>query len=271
MPMTTTDYRPQIENMVWSYSRITSFDQCRYCWFLRYIQHLEPKPKFYSDYGSFVHKLLEQYYNGEATKEELPMKFLFGFQNEVGGDRPPISTVEKYIQLGLEYFKTFEPVPYKVIGVEKQVSFEVAGYKFTGYIDLLCEDDGEFIIIDNKSRDLKPRTKRKYPTENDKLLDKMLRQLYLYSKGVKEEYGKFPKKLCFNCFKAGTFIEEDFNEDAYNAALKWAQESIEDIIESDNFRPNIDFFFCNNLCGFGDECCYCDSEKNKYKRKRKRG
>lgn len=36
--------------------------------------------------------------------------------------------------------------------------------------------------------------------------------------------------LCFNCFKAGTFIEEPFNGTAYQEALDWAEKSIEEII-----------------------------------------
>lgn len=257
-----------MEDMTWSYSRVASFDSCPYAWFLGYIKHVEEEPQFYSSYGSFVHKLLEQYYNGELTKDQLAPTFLFGFKQEVKGDRPSEAIVEKYIKRGLEYFDKFVPFPYNMVAVEKEVKFEIDGLSFIGYIDFLGEKDGEFVIIDHKSRDLKPRSKRSKPTENDKLIDKMLRQLYLYSTSVKNEYGKFPVKLCFNCYKAGTFIEEPFNMDAYNEAVEWAKRHIELIKDTEKFPPNIDFFNCKYLCGYGKECCYWENGKYLWKHKK---
>ena len=58
-------YAPLIEDMVWSYSRIKAFDDCPYRWYLKYIRHLHGKDMFFSDYGSFVHKLIELYFLGK--------------------------------------------------------------------------------------------------------------------------------------------------------------------------------------------------------------
>ena len=249
-------YRPLIEDMVWSYSRIKCFHDCPYRWFLKYIKHIKEKPQFYASYGSFMHKLLEQYYKGEITKEEMQIRFLFDFSEEVQGERPQESTVQKYIRQGNEYLKEFEPLPYNPIGIEKKVVFQIGCTPFVGYIDFLGEKDGELYVVDNKSRDLKPRSNRAKPTLKDAELDDMLRQLYIYSGAVKQEYGKFPKKLCFNCFKAGTFIEEPFNETAYQEAIDWAQKSIEEIKDADDFNPYVEYFGCRYICGVSDECCY---------------
>jgi hypothetical protein len=86
----------------------------------------------------------------------------------------------------------------------------------------------------------------------------MLRQLYIYSAAIKQEYGVFPTALCFNCFKTQTFIEEPFKEEAYNEALDWVTEQIEDIKNADEFYPRLDYFSCMNICGVKDECCYYD-------------
>lgn len=249
-------YRPLIEDMVWSYSRIECFNDCPYRWFLKYIRQYKETPQFYSSYGSFMHKLLEGFYKGELTKEEMLTKFLFDFSDEVQGIRPQESTVKKYITSGIEYLKGFEPLPYNVLGIEKKVEFEINGIPLVGFIDYLGEKDGEIYIVDNKSRDLKPRSNRKQPTANDKEIDEMLRQLYIYSAAIKQEYGKFPKSLCFNCFRSGVFIEEPFKEEAYNEAIAWAERTIEDIKDTDDFYPNIEFFNCLYICGFKDDCCY---------------
>ena len=249
-------YRPLIEDMVWSYSRIKCFEDCPYRFYLKYINGCREIPQFYASYGSFMHKLIEEFYKGIITKEEMLTKFLFGFQENVLGQRPKESTVEKYIQLGVEYLKNFSPFPYNMVAVEKKVEFELGGKKFIGFIDYLGEKNGEYYIVDNKSRELKPRSGRKKPTVKDQELDEMLKQLYLYAAAIKEEYGKFPKALCFNCFKNGVFIEEPFVEEKYNKTVEWFLKTIDDIADENDFLPYLDFFGCNYICGVNNECCY---------------
>lgn len=251
-------FKPLIEDMTWSYSRISCFDDCPYRWYLKYISGCNEEPMFYASYGSFMHKLIEKYYRGELTKEDMLTKFLLDFQKEVLGERPQASIVQKYIEAGVEYLKGFQPFPYNMIDVEKRVEFEIEGNHFVGFIDYIGEKDGNLYIVDNKSRDLKPRSKRSKPTLKDKELDDMLRQLYIYSSAIKNEYGKYPKELCFNCFKSGIFISEPFNEDAYKDAIKWATKSIEYIKDEDWFNPSVDYFACRYLCGVNHECCYVE-------------
>lgn len=250
------------DGFVWSYSRIECFCDCPYRFFLKYFAGVKEKPLFYSSYGSFIHKLIEQYYKGALTKDEMVTKFLTDFSKEVRGTRPQESTVTKYIQCGCEYLRSFQPFRFNMIDVEKRVEFNIDGIPFVGVIDYLGEEDGELVIVDNKSRDLKPRSKRAKPTLKDQELDSMLKQLYIYSAAVKQEYGKFPKLLCFNCFRTGTFIEEPFNEDAYNAAIEWAKKQVEDIKDADDFYPQIDYFSCNFICGVDEECEYYESYKS---------
>lgn len=255
--MGEVSYLPLIEDMVWSYSRIESFADCPYKWFLKYISRCEETEKFYASYGSFMHKLIERFYRGELSKDEMLTEFLTGFSENVKGIRPQESTVQKYIQCGVEYLKGFQPFKYSMIGVEKRVDFEIDGLRFVGYIDYFGRDeDGNLVIIDNKSRDMKPRSKRAKPTVKDRELDSMLRQLYLYSAAVKQEFGKFPKLLCFNCFRTGVFIEEPFRKEAYDEAIDWAKRQIEDIKTTEDFYPNRDFFSCYYICGVSDDCIY---------------
>ena len=260
--MKNSIYRMIADGFVWSYSRIECFCDCPYRFFLKYFAGVKEKPLFYSSYGSFIHKLIEQYYKGALTKDEMVTKFLTDFSKEVRGTRPQESTVTKYIQCGCEYLRSFQPFRFNMIDVEKRVEFNIDGIPFVGFIDYLGEEDGELVIVDNKSRDLKPRSKRAKPTLKDQELDSMLKQLYIYSAAVKQEYGKFPKLLCFNCFRTGTFIEEPFNEDAYNAAIEWAKKQVEDIKDADDFYPQIDYFSCNFICGVDEECEYYESYKS---------
>lgn len=254
--MGDVSYLPLIEDMTWSYSRVETFDDCPYRFFLKYIHGSNEQDKFYATYGSLMHELIEEYYNEGISNDELCERFLLRFPEQVIGERPGPDIAGRYVRSGIEYLRNVKPMKYHTIGVEKRVEFEINGYNFLGFIDYLGELDGEYYIVDNKSRDLKPRSNRKTPTVKDKELDKMLRQLYLYSAAVKQEYGKFPKSLCFNCFRTGVFIEEPFKIEDYESAISWATESIEYIKESDDFPPSIDFFACRYICGVSDDCVY---------------
>jgi len=252
-------YRPLIEDMVWSYSRVKTFADCRYRFFLKYIYGCEERDRFFASYGSYVHNLLEQYYTGSMPQERLPTEFLLGFQENVRGERPKESTVAKYIQNGAEYFRNFRPFEYETIGVEKRVDFRIDNMKFIGYLDYLGSDSNGLVLIDHKSRDMKPRSNRKKPTVKDAELDEMLRQLYIYSAAIHQEYGEFPYKLCFNCFRTNTLIEEQFSINAYHEAISWVKKEIRKIEEAEIFNPSIEFFSCCYICGVSEECIYCQT------------
>jgi hypothetical protein len=254
--MSDVIYKTICDDMTWSYSRLSSFDNCKYKWFLSYILDEKEAPMFYAQYGSFIHSLLERYYKGELPKEQLLTEFLLNFSTEVQGERPPAETVQKYIRLGTEYFRDFQPLPIEVLSVEEELHFDLDGHPFVAFLDLVGIHDGKIAIIDHKSRDLKPRSTRKKPTLKDQELDEMLRQLYLYAYGLKQVHGDLPDVLCFNCFKNGQFIEEKFSRTAYDEAIDWAKRTIGEISEEEDFQPDVDYFKCKNLCGFHDRCCY---------------
>jgi len=264
--MSEISYKPLIEDMVWSFSRVETYDSCPHRWFLKYIKERDDVDKFYATYGSFMHKLIEQYYTGELMREDMVSKFLTEFSNEVRGFRPKSSTVKKYIECGVEYLKNFKPFPFEMIAVEKEVKFSVNGIPFIGYIDFLGSRDGEIYIVDNKSRDLKPRSTREKPNTKDKELDEMLKQLYLYSAAVKQEYGKYPAGLCFNCFKYGVFIEEPFRMEEYEKTIEWVTQKIHSIEDTEDFEPKPDYFNCFYLCGVSDHCYRKDEVFGAYKR-----
>ena len=216
---------------------------------------------YYSSYGSFMHKLIERYYKGEINREQMKVEFLTGFSKEVRGDRPSEKVVSSYISDGQKFIDTFVDIPYNILDVEKRLEFSICGKKWVGVIDIIGEKDGELYIIDNKSRALKPRSKRKKPTGNDRDLDEMLKQLYVYAAAVEQAYGKLPKALCFNCFRNNTFIEEPFDADIYESVISEFTNMINRIegSELEDFYPRIDYFYCNYLCGFSHECEYCSN------------
>ena len=122
------DYTPIIDNMVWSYSRIKSFEMCPYRFYLKYIwpklpenlgKRLEPKDMFFSSYGSFVHKLLEHYFKNEMKQRELIRSYLRDFKTEVKARAPNPKIFKSYFDSGLQYLKEITPLPYDMMSQKR--------------------------------------------------------------------------------------------------------------------------------------------------------
>ncbi len=260
------DYSFIISLMTWSFSRVSLYRTCPYAWFSKYIGREEGISNFFSEYGVFLHGLIADFYANKIDRDIMLIEYITGFDKNVVS-KVRAKTFEKmrenYYEAGLNFIKNFEPFDFKsIIGIEKEIEFEIEGYKFTGYIDLvgILQDD-EIEIIDNKSKDLKPRSKRKSPTKTDEELDEYLTQLYLYSIAIYNEYKKYPKYLTFNCFKNGQIIREEFSLEKLEEAKDWAIRTIKTIESNEIWNPHLDYYFCNNLCNSRNTCEYLETER----------
>lgn len=258
--MNTVGYAPLIKDMTWSYSRARSFDDCPYRWYLKYI--LFPRKKwdemFFASYGGFIHKLIDQHYKEGLTPQQMTERYLSGFLTEVCGKAPNPLVFDHYFTSGLKYMQEFEPIPFEPIDTELEVHFCISDIPLVGFIDYVGKEENNLVIVDNKSRALKERSKRAKPTRTDEELDEYLKQLYLYSVAVEEKYGKLPSWLCFNCFRTQTFIKEPFDETAFAKAKEWFVDKVAQITEETKFRPNVEWFKCQYLCECRDFCEYFD-------------
>lgn len=248
-----------ISDMTWSFSRLSTFEQCPYKFFLQYIMDTDKAHKFFSDYGSFVHGILEQYFRGEISRNDAVIQYLNGFSSEIQGRAPSNTIFINYFGQGLSYLKNLEKPPGKILGVEQEVTFRVGGYPFIGFVDMILQDEGgEIVVWDNKSRALKPRSSRKKPTKTDEELDEYLRQLYLYSIPLSAMYGKSPSTLVLNCYRSQQIIREPFDEAKVDEAKTWAVNLISEARQTEHWRPSLDYYYCLHLCDVGDECEYCE-------------
>lgn len=173
-----------IDDMVWSYSRLSSFDDCKYGWYLKYIRHqTSDEPKFFATYGTFVHKVLELHLANRLTKEEAVEYYLDNYDAEVQGEAPSAKVARGFFEKSLDYLKNIDfPFPLEdIVTTEKKVRFQIDGHDFVGFIDVLAKRGNTLHIIDHKSHGLRNRSGRKFQTEYDKELDRYLKQQYLYA------------------------------------------------------------------------------------------
>ena len=229
------DYSMIIDDMLWSYSRLSSFDDCKYGWFLKYIKHApKGEPHFFSTYGSFCHDVLEKYLSGELTKDELVPYFLEHYDEKVEGRAPSKKVEENFFNSSLAYLEEID-FPFK---------------------DIEATD---------KSHGLRPRSGRKVQTEYDKELDQYLRQQYLYAIPIYDETGEYPQTISFNCYRHGRFITEQFDPERMEKVRKWAADKIEEIRNEKDWEANPEEFRCTFICDCADNCPYKAEYKRRWK------
>lgn len=256
--MSDTVYAPLLRDMTWSYSRVKTYENCPHKFYLRYILERKPSSAFFAEYGSFVHHLLEKYYKGKIKRSELPSEYLAGFYDNVKSKAMSGKVFSSYFGDGLRYFREFVPVEGGIVKAEGQITGEIDGLTFTGIVDLTVDDGEDLMIVDHKSRAVKPRSTRGKHTKSDEELDELLTQLYLYVPLIEKVYGRRPKWLAINSFRTGTFIKEEFDEEKYQAAKEWFKKGVETIMSDENFDPEPEFFKCRNLCEMCGHCEYAD-------------
>ena len=257
--MNGVNYEPVLRDMTWSFSRLKTYNQCPAQWYLRYLMEEPEEEQFYASFGSFCHELIARYYNGELKQDELLPEYLQGFCSRVQGDRPSREIEAKYLEQGARYFESFAPFPLNTELVEEPVNLNLDGLNFTGIIDYLgstVSEDGtkSYIVVDHKSADIKPRSKRKTPTQSDKKLDDTLMQLYLYAEWVHTVYGVYPTELWLNCFRTGVLIREPFSEEKLADAKDWVKTQVGRIFREDLFLPSDDYYYCRWVCGQHRNC-----------------
>lgn len=183
--------------MIYSHSRLSTFEQCPYKFKLRYIDKIEPviKDTIESFLGRIVHKTLEKLYtdlriNYINSLDELQQFLKLLWYEQYSDDIVIVKkhyTVQDYLSLAQQYISTYyhRYAPFdqtKTLGIESHITFALDDekkYKIQGFIDRLSfKDTGELFIHDYK-------TSSKLPSQNQ--LDKD-RQLALYALGVKKLY-----------------------------------------------------------------------------------
>lgn len=254
-----------IDQMIWSHSRLTSYLSCPYQFYQKYINPVEETPMFLAQYGSFIHEILSRYYAGELSQSDALEMYLTEFHGRVFG-RPPSDTIfNNYFHQGIDCMKRLSPIDGSILEIENRSMFEIDGYPFVGIVDLVYQDnDGSLCIIDHKSRDPKQRSNRRKPTKMDIELEFYTRQLYLYSIPIMEKYGKYPDFLEFNCYRTGNRIKQAFHADELEATKHWAVDVIHQIEIEKEWKPDISWWRCHNLCGFCRCCEYAQMAGDRY-------
>lgn len=261
-----SEYKEQIDKMRWSYSRLNTFDTCKYCFYLNYIinddEEYLSEGNFYAEAGSFMHEILAMFFGGKLSQSAAFKYFTKNFKKNVFYQTKPSiqkNTYElcaKYLRDGdFSWLKNYE-----ILGIEQEIEFTFKGYRFVCYIDLLLRDkrDGRIVLVDHKSSPYPFRKDGGVKKNSEKNFNHYRNQMYIYCYAIHEKYGEFPKELTWNHFKEmGKFATIPFIECEYKETMAWLEDTIHAIEEESEFGATLDYFFCKNLCNFRNSCEYC--------------
>ena len=238
------------DNMIWSYSRLTSFDQCPYGWWKTYHYKDKGVSNIFSDYGTICHKIIEeQMFNKKngitlMTNDEMRSKFQEMFY-DMTWKFPTSDMKRNYLYEGLEYFSKWDSfINHDILKVEYPIDFSLKNKKCKCVIDLISKQNGSIYITDHKSSK---------PYENEELKQKY-KQLYFYTIPVFNLLKKYPDVLCFNFLRKNKIVGESFNDSILMDIEEWFIQKVDEIRTCDNFEPRPDKFFCNNLCNHRFDC-----------------
>lgn len=260
--------KEQLDQMIWSFTRCHLFEGCKYEWYMNYLLRdeegnriYENEQNFYAAFGNFCHEILQDVLSEKMSLDEAVEYYQNEFDPKIQCWDVPESTREKYFYLGLDYFATLNfdwLEKYEILGIEKECRFEIDGIKFVGYIDLLIrgKDSGKIIIIDHKSSEYPLGKRGQVLKKNQENYISYKRQLYLYSQQIFNEYGEYPTEIWWNYFRDQKWIKLPFDSEEFEEAKRWAINVIQDVYKEENFLPKMDYFYCNNLCGFRNSCDY---------------
>lgn len=248
---------------VYSYSQLSSFNECAYNFYLQRIEGLqEESSNAFAERGTLIHDLLDQWAKKTLTKEQMIEEYERRYSEEVVTAFPRIMASKGYAtkayQQGIDFLENFDEFKgYDVLSAEEKFKIELplsdgTSRPFVGIIDMMLRDKktNELIICDHKSKSMSSFKRDE---------DKMYRQQLLYATYVNEQYGQYPDRLMFHLFnESGAKMERLFSLDDYRETIKWASDQINGIENYAIFdwleckeKPD---FFCWYLCSARKSC-----------------
>ena len=185
---------------VYSYSQLSSFDECSYGFYLQRIEGLEEEASnAFAERGTLIHDLLDQWAKKNLTKEDMLVEYERRYGDEVVTAFPtfPKGYAQKAYETGVQFLENFDEFKgYEVLSAEEKFKIDLpladgSTRPFVGIIDLMLREikTGDLIICDHKSKSM---------TSFKKDEDKMYRQQYLYATYVNEQYGQYPQRMMFH-------------------------------------------------------------------------
>lgn len=181
---------------IWSFSKLSGFEGCKYAYYLQRIKKVKSKQNIWGLLGSVTHDVIEK-----LMKDEIDIKeAISSFVNEIeegkilGITFPTQSMEDNYVKSIIHYLERFKKPDIKDFKIELKEFLEVDDKNvLIGFLDFTIQHmDGSIEIRDFK-------TSSKFSKKD---LKEKAKQLIIYSEMLKQRYNKIKEvRVSFDMLK----------------------------------------------------------------------
>ena len=237
------------DNFSLSSSKYTTFDNCPLQFKFKYVLEAPGKPRQYLSFGNNIHSAIESIEKLQkdhiTISEELISNILKKYWNSLSFDTT--SQENEYQSLANDmiqkYLQWHNANPNVLVDIEVKFTINFHGVKITGKIDRVeMTSDGDYEVVDFKTG--------KSKTTKSKIKEDI--QLNIYALGIKELYGRLPKKISLfylldDDIRSYNIVREDLEN--FESRLSEMNESI----FNEKFEANPAYH-----CRYCDYAAICD-------------
>ena len=274
------------EKNIYSYSRLESYHNCPFAYYITYVEGNRSEHNIYSFMGSVTHGILEELQQKLIDNNTAIDKFESAVieADMLGYEWMSDDVKNKYIAAIKHYLNHYKPIECDEYFIEEYFEIPVGDKWMKGYIDLYTITDRVIDIYDYKTSSSNSFT--------GKDAYKKMRQMILYGIAIKQKhpdkkirsmnfdmlkYYKVPSKrsklgytlkdrstidiLDFTTDFKPAYISADFENEVVDEVIKYVCDTVNEIERLDKdiscypkgFNPKKDFF-CKTLCSFRSRC-----------------
>jgi hypothetical protein len=257
-----SEYSFITDNIKFSYSGVTTFENCPHSYKLTYIDVENKIENAFGQFGLLVHHVLERYFAKEIDVWDLADYYKQKYDEFVTVPYPPNNYVDlghSYFQAGLDFFTMFDfdRRGYEVVSIEDNIEFDMTtDIKAVARPDLVLKEieTGKYILFDYKTAKMK-----KTKPQLKKQISDYMRQMKLYCYAVWLKTGIEINEVRLWFIRDNFIYKEQIDSMDISDTTTWFVELINKIKEEQNWYP-LDIekneFFCAFICSVRNSCRY---------------
>lgn len=253
-----TEYDIILKEMKFSYSSLTTFNHCRYAFLLTYIRAEARMGNFFSDFGSYVHKILEKYFNDELDLYQLAAYYRKNYKRSIKHTCPayPKDMALKYFSDGLSFFENFEfeKEKYEIIDIEKKLKTKLDDINFVLVPDLVLKEKKTnlYHLFDYKTANLYKNGKL-----DKKKVEEYKQQCNLYVYFLYAIKGIEINRYTIWAIRNNARIEFLYEPMDGLTTVEWIKNTVDAIRKEEKWEPNTsEPYFCSQICSNRFTCPY---------------
>jgi CRISPR/Cas system-associated exonuclease Cas4 (RecB family) len=254
-----------VDDITYSYSSTSSFENCAWGFKLSYIDAKMPRAdNFFAEYGNLVHDVFEQFFTDKVDIYELSKYYMDNYKRYIKTPAPVENPglEEKYIQQGKDFFDniSFDKDAYEVLYAEDKIDFNVGDVKFTARPDLVLKEKAtaKNILFDYKTATPFWTSKKDGKENSDsKKINGYYQQMYMYTHALRNFKNIAIDDISLWFPRLDKILTVPWEQVKEDEAITKVLDTVKKIKEEEYFPYNNSSpYFCNNLCSVREFCTY---------------